>query len=67
MIKVLHDNDSEIYIFHILTSLKSECIFQPVDFHNHFWPDGGPGVVLKPHTGGNLALLCFIQKTFEGL
>ena len=36
MIKVLHDNDSEMYIFHILTSLKSECIFQPVDFHNHF-------------------------------
>ena len=65
MIKVLHDNNSEMYIFHILTSLKSECIFLPADFHNHFWPDGGPGTVLKPHTGRNPALCVSFKKLLK--
>lgn len=63
MIKLLHSNSSEMHTFHILTSLKSECIFQPAVSYNHFQPDGGHDTVLKSCHRWELGPAVFHSKT----
>lgn len=39
--------DSKIHIFfHILTSLKLDCVLQSLASYNHCWPDGSHDVVI---------------------